>query len=157
MKRNMSPLRRYQGLKVLRQIFASNAGALKGRYYVGKRYKCGGILLIFFKKLKKLFSGTCRYYVGKRCKCDEKWCKKTYPPYTDLDTFLIKFPPKSWSKIRCKNRCRKNIKIIAKGSQNGAEINAKTHQKSMPELVSKKIEEIIKKHVSLKSEIIEIH
>ena len=38
-----------------------------------------------------------------------------------------------------------------------AEIDAKTHQKSMPELVSKKIREIIKNHVSLKSEIIEIH
>ena len=49
------------------------------------------------------------------------------------------------------------MKIIAKGSQNGAEIDAKTHQKSMPELVSKKIREIIKNHVSLKSEIIEIH
>ena len=49
------------------------------------------------------------------------------------------------------------MKIIAKGSQNGAEIDAKTHQKSMPELVSKKIREIIKNHVSLKSEIIENH
>ena len=44
-----------------------------------------------------------------------------------------------------------------KGSQNGAEIDAKTHKKSMPELVSKKIREIIQNHVSLKSEIIEIH
>ena len=51
----------------------------------------------------------------------------------------------------------KNMKIIAKGSQNGTEIDAKTHQKSMPELVSKNIREIIKNHVSLKSEIIEIH
>ena len=49
------------------------------------------------------------------------------------------------------------MKIIAKGSQHGAEIDAKTHQKSMPELVSKKIREIIKNHVSLKSKIIEIH
>ena len=48
------------------------------------------------------------------------------------------------------------MKIIAKGSQNGTEIDAKTHQKSMPELLSKKIKEIIKNHVSLKSEIIEI-
>jgi hypothetical protein len=46
---------------------------------------------------------------------------------------------------------------IVKGSQNGTEIDAKTHQKSIPELVSKKIREIIKNHVSLKSEIIEIH
>ena len=45
----------------------------------------------------------------------------------------------------------------AKGSQNEAEIDAKTHQKSMPELVLKKIREIIQNHVSLKSEIIEIH
>ena len=44
------------------------------------------------------------------------------------------------------------MKIITKGSQNGAEIDAKTHQKSMPKLVSKKIREIIKNHVSLKSE-----
>ena len=56
-----------------------------------------------------------------------------------------------------KSMLNKKIKIIAKDSQNGAEIDAKTHQKSMPELVSKKIREIIKNHVSLKSEIIEIH
>jgi len=49
------------------------------------------------------------------------------------------------------------LKIIAKGSQNGTEIDAKTHQKSMPKLVSKKIREIIKNHVSLKGKIIEIH
>ena len=49
------------------------------------------------------------------------------------------------------------MKIIMKGSQNGTEIDAKTHQKSMPELVSKKMREIIKNHVSLKSETIEIH
>ena len=54
-----------------------------------------------------------------------------------------------------KTMSKKNMKIIAKGFQNGTEIDAKTHQKSMPELVSKKI--IIKNHVSLKSEIIEIH
>ena len=49
------------------------------------------------------------------------------------------------------------MKIIVKGSQNDAEIDAKTHHKSMPELVSKKIKKIIKKHVTLKSEIIENH
>ena len=49
------------------------------------------------------------------------------------------------------------MKIIVKGSQNDAEIDAKTHQKSMPELVSNKTKEIIKNHVSLKREIIEIH
>jgi hypothetical protein len=49
------------------------------------------------------------------------------------------------------------MKIIAKGSKNGAKIDDQTHQKSMPELVPKKIKEIIKNHVSLKREIIEIH
>ena len=41
------------------------------------------------------------------------------------------------------------------GSPNGGKINAKTHQKSLPKLVAKKIMEIIKNHVSL--EIIQIH
>ena len=49
------------------------------------------------------------------------------------------------------------MKIIAKGSQNGTQIDAKTHQKSMPEKVLKKIRTIIKNHVSLQSEIIESH
>ena len=113
-------------------------------------------IFIFFKK-EKLFSNTCRYYVGKRYKCDRKRHEKGRLRVLYAGAILVPFPPKSWSKNRCKNRCRKNMKIIIKGSQNGAEIDAKTHQKSMPELVSKKIKEIIKNHVSLKSEIIEIH
>ena len=47
------------------------------------------------------------------------------------------------------------MKIITKGSQDGAEIDAKTHQKSMPKLVSKKIKKTIKNHISLNGEIIE--
>ena len=39
----------------------------------------------------------------------------------------------------------------------GAQINAKTHQKSMPKLVTKRIRKFIKNHVSLKGKIIEIH
>ena len=73
------------------------------------------------------------------------------------DPFWYHFLSKSQSKIDAKKDVEKTWKIIAKGSQNGAEIDAKMHQKSMPELVSKKIREIIKNHVSLKSEIIEIH
>jgi hypothetical protein len=46
---------------------------------------------------------------------------------------------------------------MTKGFQNGAKIDAKTDKKSMPELVSEKIKKIIKNHVSLKSQIIEIH
>jgi hypothetical protein len=39
----------------------------------------------------------------------------------------------------------------------GTQINAKSHQKSMPKLVTKRIRKIIKNHVSLKGKIIEIH
>jgi len=45
------------------------------------------------------------------------------------------------SKIHPKNRSRKNMEFIEKGSQNGAEIDAETHQKSMPKPVSKKDQE----------------
>ena len=45
----------------------------------------------------------------------------------------------------------------AKGFQNGAKIDAKMHQKSMPKLVSKKIRKIRKIHVSLNGKIIETH
>ena len=41
---------------------------------------------------------------------------------------------------------------MPKGFQNGAEIDAKTHQKSMPELVSEKIKKIMKIHVFLKAQ-----
>ena len=36
-----------------------------------------------------------------------------------------------------------------KGSQNGAKINTKSHQKSMPKMITEKIRKIIKNHVSL--------
>jgi hypothetical protein len=44
----------------------------------------------------------------------------------------------------------KTWKIKPKGFQNGAEIDAETHQKSMPKQVSKKITKITKIHVFLK-------
>jgi hypothetical protein len=46
---------------------------------------------------------------------------------------------------------------MPKGSQNGVKIDAKTHQKSMPKLVTTRIRKIIKNHVSLKGKIIEFH
>jgi hypothetical protein len=46
---------------------------------------------------------------------------------------------------------------MPEGSQNGAKIGAQTHQKSIPKLVTKRIRNIIKNHVSLKGKIIEIH
>jgi len=39
----------------------------------------------------------------------------------------------------------------------GGQINAKTHQKSMPKLVTKRIRKVIKNHVSLNDKIIEFH
>ena len=104
-----------------------------------------------------MFSGTCRYYEGKRYKCDRKRYEKCPTGFNLLAPFWKPFPLKIPSKIHQKIDSEKTLKIIAKGSQNGAEIDAKTHQKSMLEMVSKKIREIIKNHVSLKSEIIEIH
>jgi len=54
------------------------------------------------------------------------------------------------SKNHPKNRSRKNMEFIEKGSQNEAEIDAETHRKSMPKPVSKKIRKIMKNHVFLK-------
>ena len=46
---------------------------------------------------------------------------------------------------------------MPKGFQHEGKIDAKTHQKTMPKLVTKRIRKIIKNHVSLKGKIIEIH
>ena len=46
---------------------------------------------------------------------------------------------------------------MPKGFQNGSKIDTKTHQESMPKLVTKKIGKIIKNHVSLNGKIIGIH
>ena len=55
------------------------------------------------------------------------------------------------------NDCEKHMKLTPKGYQNEVGIDAKTHQQSMPKQVSKKIMKIIKNHVSLKGDIIQIH
>ena len=44
---------------------------------------------------------------------------------------------------------------MPKGFQNGAKIDAKTHKRSMPTLVSEKIRKIMKTHVSLKGKLTE--
>jgi hypothetical protein len=54
------------------------------------------------------------------------------------------------SKIHLKIDREKTWKMTPKGSQNEAEIGAKTHPKSMPKLVSKKIMKIMEFHVFLK-------
>ena len=70
-----------------------------------------------------------------------------------LDTFLIK----NRFKIHQKNYHQKTLNLMQKGSQNGTKIDAKSHRKSMPKLVTKKIRKIIKNHVSLNGKNIEIH
>jgi len=62
----------------------------------------------------------------------------------------VKDPLKMPSKIHSKIDREKTWKMKPKGSQNGAEIDAKTHQKSMPKLVSKRIMNIMNIHVFLK-------
>ena len=73
----------------------------------------------------------------------EKGAQSVPPSYIFLGPFWEPFPWKIQSKKSFKNWSRKTLKIIAKDSQNGAEIDAKTHQKSMPKLVSKKIVKIM--------------
>jgi hypothetical protein len=69
--------------------------------------------------------------------------KMKWDPFWEL--FLSKIPLKIHSKIDRE----KTWKMKPKRSRNGAEIDAKTHQKSMPELVSEKIKKIMKIHVFL--------
>ena len=45
---------------------------------------------------------------------------------------------------------------MPKGSQNGAEIDATTHRKSMPKRVAKKMMKTIKHHVSPNGRIMEV-
>ena len=49
------------------------------------------------------------------------------------------------------------MKLTSKGFQHGTEIDAQTHQKTMPKLVTEMIRKIIKNHVSQKSKINQIH
>ena len=46
---------------------------------------------------------------------------------------------------------------MPKGYQNGTQLDAKTHQKSMPKLVANKVKKIIKIYVSLNGKISKIH
>ena len=50
-----------------------------------------------------------------------------------------------------------HMKLTPKGFQNGGEIDAKTHQQSMPKLLTEKIMKVIKNQVCLNGKIIEIH
>ena len=70
-----------------------------------------------------------------------------------LEPVLIK----NDSKNHKKNDHPKTWDLMPKGSQNGINNDAKTHQQSMPKLVTEKIMKIIKNHVSLKGRIIQSH
>ena len=63
------------------------------------------------------------------------------------EPILVQNLEKMPSEIHSKIDREKTWKMKPKRSRNGAEIDAKTHQKSMPELVSEKIKKIIKNHV----------
>ena len=106
-------------------------------------------------------SGTCSSYVSKWYKCAEEGCEQGTKREGTVADFLEPF----WSKM-IKNRFKKSSKKRSQkkhwiwcqmGSQNGIKIDAKTHRKSMPKLVTKRIRKIIKNHVSLNGKSIEIH
>ena len=67
-----------------------------------------------------------------------------------LGAVLVRNLEKMPSKIHSKIDREKTWKMKPKRSRNGAEIDAKTHEKSMPELVSEKIKNIMKIHVFLR-------
>ena len=104
-----------------------------------------------------MISGTCRSYESKRYKCAEKGRDPPPTVLLLLDPVLINNRLKTDSTNQIKKRSTKNMKIDAKGIPKWSQIDAKSHQKSIPKLVSKKIMKIIKIHVSLNGKIIEIH
>ena len=69
----------------------------------------------------------------------------TFGSHFDSNSIRIQF-----KKYNKKKNANNNWNFMFKGCQNGAEIDATNHQKSMPKHVSKKIIEIIKNHVFLK-------
>ena len=102
-------------------------------------------------------SGTCTSYVGKGTSVRKRVTKNIGLTLDPPDHFRSHFASKLRSKNHIKNDLQKALNLMPKGSQNRAEIDAETHQKSMPKLVMEKIMKIIKNHVSLNVKIIEIH
>ena len=107
--------------------------------------------------MEKWVSDTCRSYSCKRYKCAEKGIEKGgCRPRKQINCWTP-FWSKTDSKIHQKNDHPKTWNLMPKGFQKGTGIDAKTHRKSMPKLVTKKIRKIIKNHVSLNGKNIEIH
>ena len=78
-----------------------------------------------------------------------------------LQSSILGDPVKTTIKINSKNHQKhdhpKTWNLMPKGYQNVTKIDAKTHKKSMPKLVTKRTRTIIKNNVSLKGKIIEMH
>ena len=106
--------------------------------------------------MEKVVSVTCRSYNCKRYKCDEKGCEKRRVRTPAVAGFLEPFLIKNRFKNSSKKRSPKNMEFDAKGIPKWSQIDTKSNQKSMPNLVTKKIRKIIKNHVSLNSKISEI-
>ena len=94
-----------------------------------------------------MVSGTCTH--RKRDKCAKTGHEQIGLSLDPPDHFRSHFASKLRSKNLTKNDHQKTLNLMPKRCQNRVEIDAKTHQKSMPELVMKKIMKIIKNHVSL--------
>ena len=67
-----------------------------------------------------------------------------------VDATLVTNPLKMPLTIQSKINRERTWKLMRKGCQNGVNIDAKTHHKSIPTLVSKNIRKIINNHIFLK-------
>ena len=97
-------------------------------------------------KMGKMVSSTCRSHKGKRSKCAKRMRKRRVPyAYRPL-TFGAIVDQKSitnWFKNSSKkNDHQKTLNWMPKGFQNGPNIDIKSHQKSMPKLVTKRMRKI---------------
>ena len=87
-------------------------------------------------------------------------CEKGQTKLASVSGFLDQFLLQNRSKFDSTNHQKtltNKIELYAKGVPNGAKIDAKTHRKLMPKLVTEKIRKIINNHVSLNGKNIEIH
>ena len=126
----------------------------------GKRYKCGCILVIVWKSWKTWFLALVGLTRVKGKSVRKQVTKKDWKGGDKATKFWSHFGAKSINiqfKTTLKKRSPRNMEFYAKWSQNVIQNCSKTHQKSMPKLVTKKIMKIIKNHVSLNGKIIEIH
>ena len=113
------------------------------------------------KKLENVVSGICRFTKVKGTSVWKKDAKKDRKKSIAADIFagaiFDQNRLKIDSKIHPQNDHQQTWNLMPKVSQNGANIDATTHQNSMPKLVTKKIRNIIDNHLSLNGKNIKIH